>query len=271
MNEKNLREKQRKEFVRKCLQRYYEVDKTILIDPSVCNVSIAQYILKDLLYFGNKLLVLKEDLATLKEFARDTDGNTQIGIRGRNALSILKLLIKKKASVVSFEDEVKTRVDKIERVLNKYSNSLFYLENELLFYELRERGVMQQLYLMYQGMQDICLFKSKFTFETIGAITLKNGCMQIIQREMQSDSKIQVFNSKCQRKDGEVVDVSKRDYIVITTVKEDNVKSVKLYEVVSNHTKNNASLIMWTHLREGEKNEYIEALPYNFQEILTNI
>lgn len=271
MKENNLREKQRKEFVKNCLQNYYEEDKIILIDPSVCSVARAQYILKDLLYFGNKLFILKEDLVTLKEFANNTDGNNAIGIKGRNALSILELLIKKKATVVSFPDKTKkTRVDKIERVLNNYSNSLFYLENESLFYKLRERGVMKQLNLMYKGMQDIGLFKSKFTFETIGAI---NGCMQIIQREMQSDSStLKVYNSKGQYKEGKVVDVNKRDYIVITTIKEDKVRSIKLYEVVSNHTRNHASLILWTHLKEGEKtNEYIETLPYKFQRIISDI
>ncbi len=120
--------------------------------------------------------------------------------------------------------------------------------------------------MMYEGMEDIGIFKSKYSFETIGAIRFMNEKMVITPRE-NSESEIEVYTPKGIKREG--VEVKQKDLILIKSFANDGVKSIRLYEIVSKHSRNHASLILWTKLKEDEKsNKYIQALPYNFQRVI---
>lgn len=267
------KEQQRKQFVRECLKEYYEEDRQILIDSSICKVFCTKFIIGDLIYFGNKILIPEEEFETIRNLANDSiDYNIMWkAIRKKNAQSILNKMEKDthdNIKIVSMP-KAKEKVDRLEEYLKDNPSILLYLQDMDLYKKLREKNVRQQLYLMYEGMKDIGVFTSKFKFETIDAIHFENAKMVIYTDQIRT-SEIKVFDSKGKRRHGkDVVEVNPRDFIVIKSYKEDGEKSIKIYEVVSRHSRKHASLILWTHLKEHETtNWYIEQLPYMLQSII---
>ena len=269
------REEDRKQFVKKCLKEYYEKDTKILIDSSICRVFCTKYVLGDLVYFGNKLIISEEELEEIKKFAADDAGYSNWKqIRKKNAQLILfrmKKDVHDNIEVVTMPEEVR-KVERLEKYLKENPAVILYVQNNEIYNELKERGLRHQLYLMYDGMRDIGIFHNKFKFETIGAIQFENDKMRIY-KPLKQTTEIKVFDSKGERKEEDrAVEVEPRDFIVIKSLcykKEDMAKSIKLYEVISRHSRNHASLVLWTTLKAHETtNRYIENLPYLLQSII---
>lgn len=258
------REDERKDFVKRCMKEYYEEDRKILIDISICNVYVAKYIIGDLIYFGNNILISEEDLKLVKRLASNNSDIVQEQIRTINARAILKRKINKTTL-----PKATSKAEKFEKYLKDNQDIILYVEDATLYQKLLERGLRKQLYLMYKGMDDIGLFKTIYKFETIGAIQFENnGKMLFSPRE---EPIIKVFDSKGREKCGKVIEVKQRDIILIKSIKEDGAKNLALYEIISRHTRNQASLILRTILKKEENtNFFIEKLPYMLQNIMIN-
>lgn len=267
------REEQRRRFVRRVLKEYYDEDKTILIDSSICRVLCTKYIIGDLIYFGNKILIPSEELEIIKDFANCNQNVKWKIIRKRNAQIILGKIEKDTHKSIEIVDmpKAKEKVDGLENYLKENPSVLLYLQDNELYQKLQTRELRKQLFLMYEGMEDIGLFASKYKFETIGSIDFEKGKMKIYTNSRRT-SEIKIFydNGKIKEEEDGGVEVKPRDFIVIKSqFEEDGVKSIRLYEIVSKHSRNHASLILWTTLeKEQTTNWYIEQLPYKLQRII---
>lgn len=260
-------EKKRRDFVKKCLGEYYEEDKKILIDPSICNVYVVKYIIGDLIYFGNQILIAEEDFETLEKFASCRGYSEWKEIRRKNAETILRKNTSKNFRIISLP-EAENKVERKAKYLQENQDVRLYVKYGAIYQKLQKIGLEQQLYCMNKGMRDIGLFKTKYKFETIGAIQFEN-CKMMIYIDPIRESEIKVFDSKGRQKEGSVIEVKQNDFITIRSYKGDGVQSIKLYEIVSKHSKHHASLVLWTNLKAYEKtNCYIEQLPDLLQSIM---
>lgn len=263
------REDERKEFVWRCLKEYYKEDRTILIDPSICTVYSAKYIISALMHFGNKIIISEEDFDVIVNWASNNSKIRHKQIRAANAQSILNRVKKNytNISIVTLPAAA-SKLDELEKFLKENPDILLYVENENLYQKLIERGLRKQLYCMHKGMKHIEMSKTNHTFETIGAIKFEKDKMLFYPKEM---SKIKVFNSSGIEKCGDVIEVKQRDFILIKSIEEDGSKKLALYEIVSRHTRNQASLILRTFLtKEESSNFFIKKLPYMLQNIMIN-
>lgn len=258
----------RREFVKRCLKDYYEEDKKILIDPSVCKIFCAQYLLGDLIYFGNEILVYREMIETLKDYINSDCSSKWKQIRKRNAEGIISKMetdAKAKFNEITLP-KAKNKADRIAEYLRANAEVLFYLADEKLYQDLLEKGFRHQLYFMNEQTTNIRIFKQGYQYETIGAIQFNNGKMFIFQKE---GVEIKVFDPKGRERTGS--EVKERDFVLLKSNRGNEVTVNRLYQIVSRHTRNHALLIIWTDLKSGERsNEYIQRLPYFLQKIIAD-
>lgn len=258
-------EKQRK-LVRTCLAEYYEEDKRILLDISVTQIACITFLVYNLIFFGNKVIISKETFNKMIELSKYKAKTKSEEIRRNNCIYLLDHIRRdtnNNYSIVNLEGEQYTET---KEFLLQNPDTIFYLANDILFEKLIEDGISsKQLYLMKQGMRETDPHEDKFLkFETIGAIQFEKQKMIIYPRD---GVIIKVYNSKGIEKT--VKEINTKDFVLIKKAKKQNLYSYNLFQVVSKHTRNHAIRIIWTDLQIGEKtNKYIERLPYEYKKII---
>lgn len=261
-----MNERERKYWVKDCLREYYDEDKKILIDISVLQITCISYFLYNLIFFGNKILIFKENLNEIAKISKQKASNKEEDIRIRNAGYILDAIQREKESnhrnIILLEKQ-----QDIINFLVQEPNHIFCLANIKLYEELSNYGLRKKLLFLEKGKVEVNPHKSKSVkFETIGAIQFENDKMIIRSKE---GTLIRVYNRRGEQRNGETLEVRPTDYILIRGKKE-NCYSFNLYQVVSCHSRNQAVRIIWTDLKIGEKsNKYIDRLPYEYRKMIT--
>lgn len=264
MNEKEMRT-----LVRDCLNSYYHEDKKILIDASITQIIYGPFLLYNLIFFGNKVILSKQTYETiLKESKKEIkDKRSEISVKNAGYLiDAMKKDERDNYQIIEMESYGKTKVQRIRNFLKHDSDVVFYLSDLFLYESLRDTSIKSQLNFVEEGKREVNPFRSKmFKFETIGAIKFEEEKMVIYEKE---GTKIKVYNKKYTEKQENVKEIKPRDYVLIVGIKEDGY-SFNLYEIVSRHTRNHAIRIIWTDLKFGQKtNKYIDRLPYQYRKMI---
>lgn len=262
-------EKERKLWVKDCLREYFEEDKKVLIDISVIQITCVSYFLYNLIFFGNKIIIFEETLKEIAKISRQKGESKEEEIKIRNAGYVLDAIQKDKEKGYRNIRVPKGKVDVIN-FLEQDSNNIFCLADIELYEKLSNYGLRKKLLFLEKGKVEVNPHRSKSVkFETIGAIQFEDGKMIIHSKE---GTLIRVYNRRGVQRSGKKLEVKPTDYILIRGVKE-SCYSFNLYQVVSNHTRNQAVRIIWTDLKIGQKtNKYIDRLPYEYRKmILENV
>lgn len=268
MNEKEMRT-----LVRDCLDSYYQEDKKILIDASITQIIYGNFLLYNLIFFGNKVILSKQTYdAILKESKKEIkDKRSEISVKNAGYLiDAMKKDERDNYQIIEMESYGNTKVQMIRNFLKQDSDVELYLSDLFLYESLRDRSINNQLNFMVEGIREVDPFRSKiFKFETVGAIKFEEEKMFIYERK---GTTIKVFNKKYIEKQETVKEIKPRDYVLIIGHKEDGY-SFNFYQIVSRHTRNHAIRIIWTDLKFGQKtNKYIDRLPYQYKKmILDNV
>lgn len=259
-------EKQMRVLLREFIKEYYEEDKRILIDISILKINCIVFLLYDLIFFGNKIILAKETFyAILKESKKKSyDKRSQIIIKNANYLiERIKKDEKGNYQIIKMKKSKGGKIQSVCNFLKQNEDAIYYLSDMHTYQKLRDNGLSKQLNFIEIGKSILDPFKDKnFKFETIGALKFENEKMLIYPKE---NPIIKVYNQKGKERTNAVQEVKIRDYVLIIGKKEDKV-SYNLYQVVSRHTKHHAIRIIWTDLKKGQKtNKYIDRLPYQFR------
>jgi len=258
-------EKERRHWIKNCLREYYEEDKKILIDISTMQIVSITYILYNLIFFGNKILISKQTLNEITRISTQKPNSKREEILIKNAGYILQAIQRQKIEGYKNFEIVEENID-VKSFLEQGPNNIFCLSNYNLYDELNGYGLRHKLLFVEKGIQETNPHKSdRIKFETIGAIGFEDGKMFIHPK---GENLIKVYNKRGVEKEGEILEVKPGDYVLIRGVK-DGYYSFNLYEVVSRHTRNHAVRLIWSKLKIGEKtNKYIESLPYEYSKII---
>ena len=255
-------------LIKECLREYYTEDKEILVDSSIVQTIASIYMIYNLIFFGNKVIILDGILKELEKISRQNVISKRENIKVKNAEFILNSI--KKDSRNNYKiiksDYRMSKKENYKKILKRNSNCILYLSNYKLYNQLKDDGLGRQLYLLEEGKSEVNPFQDKYLhFETIGAIKFEKGKMVIRQKE---NVIINVYKPNGVKKEGEILEVKPRDFVLIKTKKE-NLTIIGLYETISKHSRNQSIRIIWTTLKNGEKsNKYIDELPYNIREII---
>ncbi len=264
-----MSEKERKTLVKECLREYYEEDKYVLLDISTMQIACIIYLVYNLIFFGNKIVVSKGTFLQLQTMSKEKPISTRQEIRIKNANYILKDMQKDTRGnyqVVDMTQYGKTKKQRIRNYLLQHQDTMFYCANSDLYSSIKDPKTATQLYLMPIGLKEVSPFQNKnFKFETIGAICFEQGKMMIYQK---GTTLIKVYNAKGIEKQQPIMEVKPRDFVLIRGDKGD-AYSFNLYEIVSRHTRNHAFRIIWTDVKKGSQgNKYIDRLPYEYRRMI---
>lgn len=267
-----MNNRERKTLVKECIKQYFNEDKEVLIDVNCMQITCIPYYIYNLIFFGNKIVFLNEDIGDMKKIAKQKTVSTRESIKKQNSGIVLKTIEKdRQEGKNSFKVIALLTSEKLNQVyqfLTKNMKGVYCTSNRNDFENLLERGVpSRKLFLMNEGMKEADPFANKDTqFQTIGALQIENGRMYI---EDKGKSTIKVYDSRGIEKEGKKKEVKIRDMVLICSKKDDGTKSFILYEIVSFHTKNHSLKIIWTDVKVGQKsNKYIERQPYMYKRII---
>ena len=217
-------ERKLKDLVRQCEKEYYQEDKKILIDESITQITCSIYLLYNLIFFGNKVLLSEETYEKLKEISEDDCGCASKEISSRNAKFILQAI--KNDGKTTYNDYTIIKMDeygenKNERIRNfllKNPDAIFYFCSNDLYQELNQIEIRNQLCPLKKGMVEVNPFKNrKIRFETIGIVKIQDQKMIVKRKE---EILVKIFNSKGVQKYTD--EVKPRDFLLIRGEKKDD-------------------------------------------------
>ncbi len=260
-----LNEIERRTLIRQCLQMYYEEDKIILIDASMLQVTCSMYMVYNLIFFGNKVKIFKNEWNKIQRISKEQRYSTADHIFIQNAKFLIEDVGRDKYGDYEIvEGEKCSKIYNIKRYLKNHPNSIYYLSDKWIYRRLVRLGLKEQLYFLQKYTREVNPFADRINkFETIGALRLQNGKMYISPKE---GTLVRVYRADGIEKS--LKDIIPGDIILIRGQKM-GAYSFNIYEVVSYHSRNQAMKIIWTDLKnEKRSNPYIERLPYLYRNMI---
>lgn len=260
--------KKRNAIVKECLREYYSEDKIIVIDSSTIQIAAINFIIYNLIFFGNKIVLFKDSFDQIVEISKEKPICKKEEIKINNAKYLLEAIKTDERGNYKIISP-KTKANRKQTIINflkENANAIFYLSNIILYKELKKEKLESQLYFLEMGKVEVNPFQSReFKFETIGAVQFEREKMFIEEKD---NCLIKVYNQKGEEKIGKIKDVQVNDYVLIRAKKE-GTYSFNLFQIVSKHSRNFATLIIWTDLKNGKKtNKYIDRLSYIFRRMI---
>lgn len=251
---------------KQCIRDYFSEDKIVMIDESLMRVRGIMFYIKDLIFFGNKIIISEETMNRLEKKRK----TTTFRMLSRNISSLFENIEEDEYGnyqIVNIDDNGEKYSQKIANYLKKNSNTIYLLENTKVYELLRKNGINKQLVLLEKTFKVAPLFESRVVkFETLGMITRNNGKMIISKRP--EGALVKVYNFSGEEKEGDEVEIDVND-IVLTISDKGIINYYNLYWIVSRHSRHQAIKILWVHIPKGEKtNFYLERIEEKYKRII---
>ncbi len=145
-----LNEIERRTLIKQCLQMYYEEDKTILIDASMLQVTCSMYMVYNLIFFGNKIKIFKNEWHKIQIISKEERYTGADHILVQNAKFLIENRRRdKNGDYEIIEGKKCSKVYNVKRYLEEHPNSIYYLSDKRIYQRLIQLGLKEQLYFLY--------------------------------------------------------------------------------------------------------------------------
>ena len=251
---------------KQCVRDYFLEDKIVMLDESIMRIRGIMFYIKDLIFFGNKIVISEETMSRLEKKRK----TTTFRMLSRNISSLFKHIEGDEYGnyrIVSFEDNRVKYSQKVANYLKKNNNTVYLLENTKVYELLRKNGIDTQLVLLEKTFKVDPLFeRRRIRFETLGMITHDSEKMIISKRS--EGAVVKVYNSSGNEKEGNEIEIDVNDIVLIISNK-GIIKCYNLYWIVSRHSRHQAIRLLFIHIPEGEKtNFYLERIEEKYRNII---
>ena len=132
---------------KQCVRDYFLEDKIVMLDESIMRIRGIMFYIKDLIFFGNKIVISEETMSRLEKKRK----TTTFRMLSRNISSLFKHIEGDEYGnyrIVSFEDNGVKYSQKVANYLKKNNNTVYLLENTKVYELLRKNGIDTQLVLL---------------------------------------------------------------------------------------------------------------------------
>ena len=249
--------------VEECIKNYFKEDVEVLLDESILRLKGGIFYIYDLIFFGNKIIILEETLKIIIKNARSMFSNNFT----KNCKYLLENMERDKHGnykIISGNQYGDNKIQRVKNYLKENERVVYLLESKKVYSKLVQEGLGERIKLLFSNSKIISLCKNKMVrFETLGFVLHKND--EMLLEGQKENELIKVYSSLGKEKKGAI---RVGDIILLRTDKEEKY-CFHIYKIVTMHSRNFAVQIIWTEIVKGENtNFYVQRLEQKYKKII---
>lgn len=236
---RDIRRTDKQQKINICCREYFISDETILVDSTMLAVRRLKFLLENNIYFGNKILFLKEDIEKYKDFTVEKNGE----LFTENAFSILQK-IEENSTYYQIVD-VKEETSEIIQFLKENNRIILYTTNSELKETIEKQGLRCRVYKKQSKIDE--RFPHYVRYCTLQEVERRGG-----SNYLKPNKNIKVYSKNGKELKLKEVKLTLNDYIV-TIHSQYGITKYTIYKVVNYHSVKNLIRIVWDETKNPDE------------------
>lgn len=236
---RDIRRTDKQQKINICCREYFISDETILVDSTMLAVRRLKFLLENNIYFGNKILFLKEDIERYKGFTIERNGE----LLTTNA-SIILQMIRENSTCYQIVD-VLNKTSEIIKFLQENSSIILYTIDSNLKEFIEKQGLRCRVYKKQVKIDE------RFP-HYVRYCTLKEVERRGKSNYLKPNENIKVFSKFGKKLNLKEVKLTINDYIV-TIHSQYGITKYTIYKVVNYHSIKNLIRMAWDETKNPDE------------------
>lgn len=232
---RDIRRADKQQKINICCREYFISDETILVDSTMLAVRRLKFLLENNIYFGNKILFLKEDIERYKGFTIERDGE----LLTTNA-SIILQMVRENSTYYQIID-IQDKTSEIIKFLQENSSIILYTINSELKNFIEKQGLRCRVYKKQAKIDE--RFPHYVRYCTLQEVEHRGGA-----NYLKPNKNIKVYRKNGKELKFKEVKLTLNDYIV-TIDRQHGITKYTIYKVVNYHSIKNLIRMAWDETR----------------------